>query len=248
LNFRLREVAFTADIEKAFLQMSLNEPDRDLVRFLWVEDYTCANEDLKFIWYRYTRPPFGVNSCPFLLNMVVLDLFAETNNSIFQFTRNRFYVDNFVVSVSTVAHAVQTIEKVSERLARASFNLRDWASNSVDLMNAIPTELHMQEEDPISILGMGWNRTQDTMQFFFKEEENSLPYLTLRLALSALASVFDPMGLCAACLLELKRYAQSCWKIKAGWGEPLPQNMEPQYLKLMSEREEIKKLVILRYL
>ena len=34
-RFRLRKIGVTADIRKAFLQISLNEKDRPFLRFLW---------------------------------------------------------------------------------------------------------------------------------------------------------------------------------------------------------------------
>ena len=37
-KFRLHKVAFTADIEKAFLQIKLNKEDRDATRFLWLRE------------------------------------------------------------------------------------------------------------------------------------------------------------------------------------------------------------------
>ena len=38
LRFRVHEVALTADIEKAFLNIEIDPEYRDFVRFLWVED------------------------------------------------------------------------------------------------------------------------------------------------------------------------------------------------------------------
>ena len=38
LKFRTHRIAFTSDIEKAFLQTELNDKDRDATRLLWLKD------------------------------------------------------------------------------------------------------------------------------------------------------------------------------------------------------------------
>ena len=38
MRFRLHKIAIIADIEKAYLQLQLNEEDRDVTRFLWIKD------------------------------------------------------------------------------------------------------------------------------------------------------------------------------------------------------------------
>ena len=69
MRFRAYRIALTADIEKAFLMISVEEKDRDVLRFLWVND---ANEDeIKIRPLRFTRVVFGVCSSPFLLNSTI---------------------------------------------------------------------------------------------------------------------------------------------------------------------------------
>ena len=38
LRFRVHNMALAADIEKTFLMVSVDERDRDVLRFLWVDD------------------------------------------------------------------------------------------------------------------------------------------------------------------------------------------------------------------
>ena len=35
IRFRSKDIGITADIEKALLQIGINETDRDVLRFLW---------------------------------------------------------------------------------------------------------------------------------------------------------------------------------------------------------------------
>ena len=51
--FRLHPVAVVADIEKAFLMVSVRENDRDVLRFLWVDDVEL--EEPSVVVYRFTR-------------------------------------------------------------------------------------------------------------------------------------------------------------------------------------------------
>ena len=71
MKFREGNVAIVADVEKAFLQISLDPEHRDYVRFLWFKDpnnidfNNFGNNEL--IHYRLCRVLFGVTSSPFLL-------------------------------------------------------------------------------------------------------------------------------------------------------------------------------------
>ena len=62
-------MALAADIEKAFLMVSVAEQDRNVLRFLWVDD--IMKDDPRIIPLRFKRVVFGVSSSPFLLNATI---------------------------------------------------------------------------------------------------------------------------------------------------------------------------------
>ena len=72
LNIRTHKVAFTADIEKAFLQIELNIKDRDATRFLWFKDINKSVKDPNNLTiYRFCRILLGVAPSPYLLNATI---------------------------------------------------------------------------------------------------------------------------------------------------------------------------------
>lgn len=70
LHFCEYQVAFTADIHKAFLIFDVAEEDHDFLSFLWWSDYKNGKlqelQDLHLI--------FGLNCSPYLLNVVLFDV------------------------------------------------------------------------------------------------------------------------------------------------------------------------------
>jgi hypothetical protein len=75
LTFRLYPEAIVSDITQAFLQLALDEKDRDLTRFFWYKitqdsegHYHTTDEVMT---YRFTRLTFGLTCSPFLLSAAV---------------------------------------------------------------------------------------------------------------------------------------------------------------------------------
>ena len=69
VRFRLHKIALVGDVEKAFLMVSVAPVDRDVLRFLWVED--TKEQHSGIIELRFTRVVFGVSASPFLLNATI---------------------------------------------------------------------------------------------------------------------------------------------------------------------------------
>jgi len=67
LKFQEKRIRFVSNIRKAFLQSSVNEQDRDCVRFVW----WLKDDEGKIRVFRFRRVVFGVNCSQFLLEAVI---------------------------------------------------------------------------------------------------------------------------------------------------------------------------------
>lgn len=63
-----------ADIEKAYLQISLREQDRNVTRFLWLKNWRKGVILDNIQVYRFARVAFEAISSPFLLGAVIRHL------------------------------------------------------------------------------------------------------------------------------------------------------------------------------
>ena len=133
LRFRLQRVALTGDIEKAFLMISVQERDRDSLRFLWAVDPHVEPPEL--ITLRFTRVVFGVSSSPFLLNATInhhMETFRECDPAFVDKFLSSIYVNDVVSGSSDVESTYGFYVKSKFRLVAAGFKLRNL---SLILMN-----------------------------------------------------------------------------------------------------------------
>ena len=60
MRFRNNRLALTADVEKAFLMIGINEADRDMLWFLWPANTVDVNITLDHLYF--TRLVLGLKS------------------------------------------------------------------------------------------------------------------------------------------------------------------------------------------
>ncbi|XP_035210940.1 uncharacterized protein LOC118185223 [Stegodyphus dumicola] len=128
LIFREFKYGVIADIEKAFLQVSVRPEERNYLRFFWWNDSDC--KEVKVM--QHNRLVFGVKSSPFLLG-AVLDYHlgkhlndARYNQDYVKILISSFYVDNLVTSLNDTCDILPFIETSQAILSEGKFNLRDW--------------------------------------------------------------------------------------------------------------------------
>ena len=138
VKFRHHPVTLSADIEKAFLMISINESDQDMLRFLWFEE--PPNPSSEVIHLRFTRLVFGLRPSPAILNSTIrehLKKYKDDYPDVVQRVEDSLYVDDLVSGAENDDKGFELYKTAKNVMAGGSFNLRKWQSNSAALMNKI---------------------------------------------------------------------------------------------------------------
>ena len=162
MRFRTKRIALTADTEKAFLQVGLNEADRDVTRFLWVKDIKKPVVDTNLQVYRFTRIPFGIISSPSLLGSTVKRHLKSIGTPITEKAVHDIHVDNLISGVNTMDNAIQFYKEIKQSFKEASMNMRDWGSNSTEFLKTVPAD-DRNHQVISKVLGILWDKKQNKL-------------------------------------------------------------------------------------
>ena len=113
LRFGMQKVALIGDMEKAFLQISIDPEQRDLLRFLWMEDANLDNP--KCSKFRFSQLPFGLTCSPFILNATIRHHLKRYEESDPQFVCNvvkSLYVDDYACAFASEDEAFKVYKKL----------------------------------------------------------------------------------------------------------------------------------------
>ncbi|UYV79711.1 hypothetical protein LAZ67_18000374 [Cordylochernes scorpioides] len=248
LRFRLNKIGVVADIEKAFLQISVAKEDRQFLRFLWWED--GKQENLRI--YQHKRVVFGVTSSPFLLAATLKLHLEQYEREVIPLLKC-MYMDNCVNSVTSLEEAQVFQQQSIDLLSPAGFNLREWQMGGPGIVNG----------ENISVLGMKWDTADDTLTISDKlmmtptyksldqendaEIENQTHKLTKRIMLSEAHAVFDPLGLFSPFTIVPKIILQQCWKSELKWDQPVPEDIVKKFVEWQSQIPELLSVRIPRW-
>lgn len=238
IDFRKHAVGITADIKKAFLQISLTAADRKYLQFLW-----WGNEERsQLVTYRHCRVVFGVTCSPFLLNATIRYHLDSENiipahlKATADKLKHSFYVDNCITSCTSNKDAAVFQEQSEKLMALAKMELRAWVTGpSVD-------------ETIISILGIMWNTKEDTLFVNFKHLDYNGERVTKRLILSLTHRIFDPIGYTAPVALIPKLLLKILHELKLGWDDDVPTEVNNKFLQWVNKLKCLQSLFIPRRL
>ncbi|XP_045495970.1 uncharacterized protein LOC123694549 [Colias croceus] len=257
MRFRQRNIAITADIKEMFMQIKIKNEDRDALRYLWRgdrRDNTAPDE------YRMTSLIFGATCSPAIAIYIKnrnAAKYIESDPEAYDAIVRNHYVDDLLNSYDTEDEAINSARRISEIHKEASYELRQWTSNSRNVLNALApgtTRSSISLDGSSNVertLGVIWDPASDEIGFNLSLArlppdaiENSQP--TKRETLRILMSLFDPLGLASPVTIGAKRILQHIWRRGTGWDERIPQDLAEQWTKWITHLIELKDVKIPR--
>ena len=194
--FRFDKYVLAYDISKAFHRLAVSDHNSSKLLFYWYRD--IANKDFTPVVFRMRRLVFGHSCSPFLLTcalykMLLLEPEHGEESEEVKKLKLQIYQGSYVDNISVGCRSEKEIEfaynKSVEVFARSAMPLQQFVTNCEVVQGKLDM-LHKQETNTcVKILGMSWNRLNDTISNLkFKMNLNAS---TKRLILKKINSAYD---------------------------------------------------------
>ena len=218
---RTNKYLITGDIEKAFHQIELKtQYDRNKFAIL-------IYKNGEYNAYCYRRIIFGYKTSPFILNIVLHHLASSCQDiELKNILCKHFYVDNLVHTFNDINQASETIIKTTVKLNEVGFPLREFASNNDLILNKLNVP---KEDNKQTVKLLGYNYIVATDQISLRNYTLNRTASTRRQVLSAIAEIFDPLGIATPLSVNAKLLMRAIVERKLKWDEKLPQDLLKQY-------------------
>ena len=239
MRFRDGHVAFTADVEAMFYQVSVPREDRDFLRFLW---WPNGDLEMRPKTFRMTVHLFGACSSPscasYALQRTAKDHGMCFEDDIAQTIAKNFYVDDCLRSGHDHEKVTRLAHEVKRLCDLGGFNLTKFMSNDRSLLNSFPTseqgkqvkaiDLNRDQLPEAKALGVVWIPEDDALVV---KTEVTKRETTRRGILATVSSVYDPLGVAAPFILSGRKILQELCRLELEWDQVLPLHLEEEWRK-----------------
>lgn len=251
IRFRLHRIGIRADIKQMYRQILVDERYRNYMLIFW-----RPPGDKQIREYRLNTVTYGLKHAPHSA-VRVLHKCAEDGHARYplaaQLLKNNFYMDDLTAGADTHAEVMEMYSQITFLLRDAGFELRKWASNDNDIIEAIGDAASSQEsiefkdDDVHSVLGVIWHTESDTLRFIV-QELTSHTNITKRTITSAVAKLFDPTGMLAPFVTRGKILIRELWLGKFAWDDSVTGNLLDKWNKFYATIRDLENVRVPRWM
>ena len=253
LRFRRYPIALACDIAEMYLRVELYPKDRPYHQFLW-RDMDVKKKPTE---YQFNRLVFGINSSPFLAQLVTQHharVYEKQYPRAAEVILKSTYMDDSMDSVSSETEGIELYKELSELWDKAGMHTHKWLSNSPKVLESISTQCRASEMNldsdkslPVKTLGVLWLANDDV--FTFKSQVNDRVIIpTKRSFLKLIATLFDPLGFLSPYIIRAKILMQEIWICGLDWDDTLPDELSSKVTSWFSELTMLTKIKVPRSL
>lgn len=252
LRWRTYQFVYTADIEKFYRQILVQEEDQHLQKIVWRESPIAPIQE-----YQLRTVTYGTKAAPFLAMRTIKQLIVDDGHQYPLATNilsQQLFVDDLLGGSNTIPEAEEAQQQLINMLNGGGFNLRKWASNNPTLLEKLPEHLISQNmldfrhAETNKTLGIKWNPRTDRFTFNHTALNNGRDVTTKRTLLSTISKLYDPLGWLAPVTMKAKLIFQNTWASSINWDDPLPENVQKEWELFKNELPEINNVEIPRWM
>lgn len=197
---------------------------------------------------------FGAASSPGCANFGLKHLARQHKNNsplASTFVEKNFYVDDGLVSVSSVDEAKKLISEAQKLCKKGGLRLHKFNSNQEAALSRLDPSERAANIEPLEFepnqqecaLGIRWSIKDDTFSFNISLKDQPS---TRRGCLSVIASLYDPLGFIAPFSLSGKQIHQELCHRGIGWDDQLPEDIKPRWEEWVNGLLKLKEVSIPR--
>lgn len=239
LRWREGMVAVTGDIKEMFHQVKIRPEDQQAQRLLWRDCDPSKNPDtyvMQVMTFGSTCSPASAQAVKNTNAELYREIYPDAVDSII----DGHYVDDLLDSFNNAVTGIKVVRQITEIHDHAGFHIRNFASNSPELMDLIPENRRMvanvksldeKESNVEKVLGIYWNTLQDSIGYKLninklgEEVLKNIRAPTMREVLAFIMSIYDPLGLISNITIQGKILYQELHVASLKWDDCIPDQL-----------------------
>ena len=251
LHLRFDERILVFDIVKAFNQIALRENDQNKLLFLWFKN--IAKKDFSLVAYKNKRLSFGLRCSPTILmlalfKILVLDSYGDSEElrELKKLMYQLFYMDNGAVCMPDSDSLRWAYENLEAIFKPYQFHLQQFLTNDKDLQMDIDNNKGEVTPQTVKLLGMCWNRSDDTLST--RKIDLDVSADTKRKILKSIASQFDVYNFNGPVLNRSRLFMHELQCNKSlGWDDKLSSDLYKNWQNIAKQANSAGEVEVKRF-